>query len=151
MLSLLCAEPCCAQSHLDDEYDPTSLLEPKVCVTTSREPSSRLKQFAKVPCLHIAVRVSVTCCWGVMQEVRLLFPNSQRVNRGSHKTEEVRVWLRILYHPCNGSHPQLVAACRSNGFTDVVVLHETRGEPGVYVWGVGVFDCHAVHPRWADC
>jgi len=31
----------------DDEYANVGVLEPKVCVTTSRDPSSRLKQFAK--------------------------------------------------------------------------------------------------------
>jgi hypothetical protein len=36
------------QSHIDDEYASAAISDPKVCVTTSREPSSRLKQFAKV-------------------------------------------------------------------------------------------------------
>ena len=31
----------------DDEYQYVGLREPKVCVTTSRDPSSRLKQFSK--------------------------------------------------------------------------------------------------------
>ncbi len=32
---------------VDDEYANIGAREPKVCVTTSRDPSSRLKQFAK--------------------------------------------------------------------------------------------------------
>jgi U3 small nucleolar ribonucleoprotein protein IMP4 len=32
---------------LDDEYASAAHREPKICVTTSRDPSSRLKQFAK--------------------------------------------------------------------------------------------------------
>jgi U3 small nucleolar ribonucleoprotein protein IMP4 len=32
---------------VDDEYAAMGTREPKVCVTTSRDPSSRLKQFAK--------------------------------------------------------------------------------------------------------
>lgn len=32
---------------LDDEFANVGSREPKVCVTTSRDPSSRLKQFAK--------------------------------------------------------------------------------------------------------
>ena len=32
---------------IDDEYANVGLREPKVCITTSRDPSSRLKQFAK--------------------------------------------------------------------------------------------------------
>ena len=75
----------------DDEYASAGHRDPKICITTSRDPSSRLKAFAK--------------------EVKLLFPNSQRVNRGSHKM------------------PDLVEVCRGNDFTDVVVVQETRGEP----------------------
>ena len=79
------------KSHVDDEYRIAGEVDPKVCVTTSRDPSARLKQFAK--------------------EVRLIFPNSVRVNRGSHKIEE------------------LVSACRRNDFSDIVLLQEHRGEP----------------------
>ena len=49
------------KTHVDDEYGDAGLEDPRVCVTTSRDPSSRLKQFAK--------------------EVKLLFPNSTRINR----------------------------------------------------------------------
>jgi U3 small nucleolar ribonucleoprotein protein IMP4 len=40
-----CAEP---GSHIDDEYARVGLYEPKIVITTSRDPSSRLLQFAKV-------------------------------------------------------------------------------------------------------
>lgn len=79
------------RSHVDDEYARAGEIDPKVVVTTSRDPSSRLSQFAK--------------------EVRLLFPGSQRLNRG------------------NLVMGDLVAACKSNEVTDLVVLHEVRGEP----------------------
>lgn len=51
--------------------------------------------------------------------MRLVLPNSQRVNRGGMVLTE------------------LVETCRNHDFTDVVVLHEHRGEPGVNL-GVGV-------------
>lgn len=35
-------------SHMDDEYKWAGVEDPKVMVTTSRDPSSRLKMFAKV-------------------------------------------------------------------------------------------------------
>lgn len=79
------------QSHVDDEYANTTDSPPKIVVTTSRAPSSRLSQFAK--------------------ELRLIFPNAQRLNRGS---------LVIS---------QLVSSCRANAFTDLVIVHENRGEP----------------------
>lgn len=40
-----CVEP---GSHIDDEYARVGLYEPKIVITTSRDPSSRLLQFAKV-------------------------------------------------------------------------------------------------------
>ena len=51
----------------------------------------------------------MTC---VPQEVKLIFPGAQRMNRGNHEV---------------GS---LVKACRANNVTDLVVIHETRGQPG---------------------
>jgi len=57
-----------AQS-VDDEYAKVGLYEPKVCVTTSRDPSSRLKQFAK--------------------EIKLCIPNAQAINRGNHRTDQL--------------------------------------------------------------
>jgi len=58
---------------------------------TSRGPSSRLTQFLK--------------------ELRLVFPNSQRINRGNAVIKE------------------LIEAARSNDFSDIVIVHEHRGEP----------------------
>lgn len=52
------------------------------------------------------------------KEVRLLFPNAQSVNRGGSKLTE------------------LVDACRNNDFTDMVIVHEHRGEPD------GMTVCH---------
>ncbi|KAF9167897.1 snoRNA-binding rRNA-processing protein imp4 [Actinomortierella ambigua] len=78
-------------THEDDEYARAGVYDPKVLVTTSRDPSSRLQQFAK--------------------EMRLVFPNSQRINRGGHVMKEI------------------VDACRANDVTDLVILHEHRGEP----------------------
>lgn len=85
-------------SHVDDEYGDAGLMEPQVCVTTSRDPSSRLKQFAK--------------------EVKLLIPNSTRINRGNNRVDE------------------LMDACRQSEFSDVVIVQETRGEPD------GLVVCH---------
>lgn len=56
-------------SHVDDEYGDAGLADPRVCVTTSRDPSSRLKQFAK--------------------EVKLLVPNASRINRGNNRVDEL--------------------------------------------------------------
>ena len=57
------------QQNIDDEYATIGLREPKVCVTTSRDPSSRLKQFSK--------------------EIKLCIPNAQAINRGNHRVDEL--------------------------------------------------------------
>ncbi|GMI03360.1 hypothetical protein TrLO_g13988 [Triparma laevis f. longispina] len=54
---------------IDDEYATLGLYDPRVCVTTSREPSSRLKQFSK--------------------EINLIVPNAQRINRGGYRVDEL--------------------------------------------------------------
>ncbi|KAK9479227.1 anticodon-binding protein [Lipomyces japonicus] len=52
------------QEEIDDEYSALSgIQEPRIVVTTSRDPSTRLSQFAK--------------------EIRLMFPTSVRLNRGN--------------------------------------------------------------------
>ena len=50
-----------------------------------------------------------------LQEMRLVFPNATRLNRGATVMEE------------------LSEACRNNKFTDLVVLHEHRGQPDAMV------------------
>jgi len=85
-------------SSRDDEYRWAGAEDPKVMITTSRDPSARLKKFAK--------------------ELRLVIPNSQRLNRGNHEFK------------------QLLEACRANGVTDFVVIHEHRGQPD------GLIVCH---------
>jgi len=78
-------------TNVDDEYKWAGVDDPKIMITTSRDPSSRLKMFAK--------------------EVRLIFPNSQRINRGNYEIN------------------QLVNACRANDVTDLIMLSEHRGVP----------------------
>jgi U3 small nucleolar ribonucleoprotein protein IMP4 len=86
------------KSHVDDEYATATLREPKVVVTTSRDPSSRLLQFTK--------------------ELRLVFPGSQRLNRGKYVIS------------------QLVQTCKDNEVTDLILIHEHRGQPD------GLIVCH---------
>ncbi|KAI3647107.1 hypothetical protein MP228_007328 [Amoeboaphelidium protococcarum] len=85
-------------THMDDEYAYAGVSDPKILITTSRDPSSKLLQFAK--------------------EMRLVFPNSQRINRGNYVIKDV------------------VASCRANEVTDLVILHEHRGQPD------GMIVCH---------
>ncbi|KAG4303519.1 hypothetical protein PCANB_000121 [Pneumocystis canis] len=78
-------------NHLDDEYGNLGEREPSILITTSRKPSTKLSQFAK--------------------EMKLLIPNSKKINRGNYIINDI------------------VAACRANDITDLIILHETRGIP----------------------
>jgi U3 small nucleolar ribonucleoprotein protein IMP4 len=78
-------------SVVDDEYSTNKFAEPKILLTTSRTPSQRLMQFLK--------------------EMRIVIPNSVRVNRGNTVIKE------------------LVKICQDNEFSDLVILHENRGVP----------------------
>ncbi|KZS91030.1 Brix-domain-containing protein [Sistotremastrum niveocremeum HHB9708] len=81
--------------HVDSEYSRAGIDDPKILITTSRDPSSKLLQFAK--------------------EMRLVFPNSNRLNRGNYVVRE------------------LAAACRANGISDLIILHEHRGTPDALI------------------
>ncbi|KAL1525611.1 hypothetical protein AB1Y20_020464 [Prymnesium parvum] len=76
---------------IDSEYANAGVSDPKVLVTTSLDPSSKLTQFLK--------------------EMKLVIPNSHRMNRGGHTINEI------------------VETCRADGFSDLVVLQEHRGIP----------------------
>ena len=53
---MLFAPDLAAGTHMDDEYAWAGVEDPKIVVTTSHNPSSRLKQFAKV-CVFVCVCV----------------------------------------------------------------------------------------------
>lgn len=82
-------------THIDNEYSRAGFQDPKIVITTSRDPSSKLLQFTK--------------------ELRLVFPNSHRINRGNYVVKE------------------LAEACRANEVTDLIVLHEHRGIPDAMI------------------
>uniref|UniRef100_A0AC34R6D2 Serine/threonine-protein phosphatase n=1 Tax=Panagrolaimus sp. JU765 TaxID=591449 RepID=A0AC34R6D2_9BILA len=82
-------------TDIDDEYRWAGCDDPLICITTSHDPSSKLKQFAK--------------------EVALMIPNAKRVNRGNNGVKAI------------------MKACKENGVTDVIFLHETQGKPDAMV------------------
>ncbi|XP_072973805.1 uncharacterized protein [Typha angustifolia] len=86
------------RSHIDDEYANASDRDPKILLTTSRNPSAPLTQFVK--------------------ELKIVFPNSTRMNRGGQVISEI------------------IESCRAHEFTDVILVHEHRGEPD------GLIVCH---------
>ncbi|KAJ6802383.1 U3 small nucleolar ribonucleoprotein IMP4 [Iris pallida] len=79
------------KSLIDDEYANASVSDPKILLTTSRNPSAPLTQFVK--------------------ELKFVFPNSTRMNRGGQVISEI------------------IESCRAHEFTDVILVHEHRGVP----------------------
>lgn len=79
------------RSTIDDEYANATNRDPKILLTTSRDPSSPLTQFVK--------------------ELKFVFPNAQRMNRGGQVLSEI------------------IETCRAHDFTDVILVHEHRGVP----------------------
>lgn len=57
------------RTHIDDEYANASEKDPKILITTSRDPSAPLTQFAK--------------------ELKFVFPNAQQMNRGGQVISEI--------------------------------------------------------------
>lgn len=78
-------------TNQDDEYAYVGSKDPRIMLTTSRDPSSRLKQFVK--------------------EVALLFPTAQHCNRGGYVIKD------------------LMELCRKEEMTDMIIVHEHRGQP----------------------
>ncbi|WRX11521.1 Brix domain - like 3 [Theobroma cacao] len=79
------------KSHIDDEYANATERDPKILLTTSRDPSAPLVQFVK--------------------ELKFVFPNAERMNRGNQVISEI------------------IESCRAHDFTDVILVHEHRGVP----------------------
>ncbi|CAL5199554.1 unnamed protein product [Lathyrus oleraceus] len=96
-------------THIDDEYAFAAEKDPKIMLTTSRDPSAPLQQFVK--------------------ELSTVFPNAQRINRGGQVISEI------------------IDACRSHDYTDVILVHENRGVPAgltVYHLPFGPTACFSV-------
>ncbi|XP_074292370.1 uncharacterized protein LOC141619241 [Silene latifolia] len=79
------------RSVIDDEYAKAAERDPKILITTARDPSQPLVQFAK--------------------ELKFIFPNAERMNRGGQIINEI------------------IESCRARDFTDVILVHEHRGVP----------------------
>jgi len=96
---------------LDDEYAALSgVRDPSVLVTTSRDPSSRLRTFAK--------------------EVRLLFPTSKLINRGGYvlpdlveSAKTANITDLILLHEHRGTPTAITISHLPHGPTASFSLH----------------------------
>lgn len=84
------------RTHVDDEYARAGERDPKILVTTSRDPSSRLTQFAK--------------------ELKLVLPNAQRINRGGQVRQGASPvmlpsWARAVFMSRGQAAPMRGVCC----------------------------------------
>lgn len=110
------------RSAVDDEYAYLGVKDPKVLLTTSRDPSSRLTQFLK--------------------ELRLLFPGAQRMNRGAYVVKDLMQLARqhemtdiVIVHEHRGM-PDGLVVCHLPfgptayfGLSEVVLRHDLPEKP----------------------
>jgi U3 small nucleolar ribonucleoprotein protein IMP4 len=107
------------KTHIDDEYAFAAEKDPKILLTTSRNPSAPLQQFVK--------------------ELSIVFPNAQRMNRGNQVISEIIESCRshditdvILVHEHRGVPDGLIVSHLPYGPTayfgllNVVTRHEIR-------------------------
>ncbi|XP_063678826.1 U3 small nucleolar ribonucleoprotein protein IMP4-like [Bolinopsis microptera] len=93
-------------NSIDDEYLYAGVQDPKLVLTTSHDPSSRLKQFAK--------------------EIRLILPNCQRLNRGHFVVKD-------LVEACKSNDvTDLVVLHEHRGVPDSIVICHLPYGPTAY-------------------
>lgn len=102
------------QLDIDDEYSALSgISDPKVIITTSRDPSVRLLQFSK--------------------EIKLMFPNSLKLNRGNYIINDlvktctrVQISDLIILHEHRGVPTSLTVSHFPHGPTAIFTLHNVK-------------------------
>lgn len=100
------------QEKIDDEFAYLGVKDPKVVITTAREPSSKLMQFVK--------------------ELRLLFPGAQRINRGSYVMKDLVEMAKK--HECT----DLVICHEHRGIPDGLIISHLPYGPTCYFGLKGV-------------
>ncbi|KAL1317273.1 hypothetical protein HN51_069348 [Arachis hypogaea] len=112
------------RTHIDDEYAHAAEKDPKILLTTSRDPSAPLQQFVK--------------------ELSYVFPNAQRMNRGGQVISEIIESCRahdytdvVLVHEHRGVPDGLIVCHLPYGPTayfgllNVVTRHEIKDKKAI--------------------
>lgn len=94
------------QTHVDDEYALVGVRDPKVCITTSRDPSSRLRQFTV--------------------EMKLVFPGAQRINRGNTTIKETLDAVR------EANFTDIIVLQETRGEPDALIVSHLPYGPTAY-------------------
>lgn len=98
--------------EMDNEYAKAGLEDPKIILTTARDPSDRLKRF--------------------MKEMRILLPNAQRMNRGTQQLKDmVQACIQsgftdfIMVNETNGEPSSIVISHLPYGPTAYFTVYNT--------------------------
>ena len=115
ILTFICTD-LAALTHRDDEYAWAGVEDPKIVVTTSHNPSSRLKQFAKAStklcpcvcvcraCVRTCVYVCVCVCVCVCVRVRVYAESSTQQWSILHVSWRIRVLSKLRTRMARPSH-----------------------------------------------
>nr|GEW57914.1 U3 small nucleolar ribonucleoprotein protein IMP4 [Tanacetum cinerariifolium] len=101
---------------MDDEYANVNGRDPKILLTTSRDPSAPLKQFVK--------------------ELNTVFPNSQQINRGAQFISEIVETCR------KQSFTDLILVYENRGVPDRIVISHLPFGPTAYFQILNVVTRH---------
>ncbi len=128
------------KTHIDDEYARAGMVDPKLLITTSRDPSSRLIQFVK--------------------EFRLCLPNSQRINRGNTQIKELMTAARaadcsdvVIVHEHRGMPDGMIVShlpfgpTAYFGLSNVVLRHDITKAGDVDLKTVSRTAQHTAHTQ----
>jgi U3 small nucleolar ribonucleoprotein protein IMP4 len=109
------------RTHMDDEYADAGVKDPKILITTSRKPSSRLLQFLK--------------------ELKIVLPNSVRTNRGNYIMKDL-VDIALKYE-----FSDLIILHEHRGTPDGIIISHMPSGPTAYFGLSEVVLRHDLHTR----
>uniref|UniRef100_A0A7S0LAG2 Brix domain-containing protein n=1 Tax=Coccolithus braarudii TaxID=221442 RepID=A0A7S0LAG2_9EUKA len=106
------------EDDIDSEYVSAGVADPKVLMTTSHDPSSKLTQFLK--------------------EMKLVVPNCQRMNRGGHTIQQIMETCRA------DGFTDLIVLQEHRGVPDGLVVSHMPHGPTAYFGLVNVVMRHDI-------
>ncbi|GAA0172709.1 RNA splicing factor [Lithospermum erythrorhizon] len=111
------------RSTIDDEYANATVRDPKILITTSRDPSAPLTQFAK--------------------ELKLVFPNATCINRGGQVNSEIIETCRVH------DFTDVIFVHEHRGVPDTMIINHLPFGPTAYFGLLNVVTRHDIKDKKA--
>ncbi|KAF8082872.1 hypothetical protein N665_0804s0019 [Sinapis alba] len=109
------------RSHIDDEYANATEKEPKILLTTSRDPSAPLTRFVK--------------------ELNIVFPNAKKLNRGSQVISEIIETAR------SHDFTDVIFVSENRGKPDGLIISHLPFGPTAYFQLLNVVTRHEIQTK----